>query len=264
VDSVLRRAADLDAEGIRRVSLSSTQYTFPDTPQTAPSGDEPSLTAAEVVKLGAEAGLRSDLVAAALSELRRGTLVDETTDPVTRALGPSRLVVSRAVPGSAESASRAVERFLRDQLMTIRRHHGDRIEWERAVGVWPGLLRSLDFSKRYGFSLVDRIETRVFQDGADTVVTFHIDVGKMRRQRMISMGLRSAAAFALIGLGGAAAFPGFGAPDVVALGAGGLMAAGVAALERRRYLESRSRLMLAPERFLDLYVQRRRQLGSVE
>ena len=33
---------------------------------------------------------------------------------------------------------RAVDRFLREQLMTIRRHHGDRIEWERAQGIWPG------------------------------------------------------------------------------------------------------------------------------
>jgi hypothetical protein len=105
---------------------------------------------------------------------------------------------------------------------------------------------------------VDRVETRVIRDGDETVVTFHIDVSKMRRERLTHMALRSAAAFGLIGLGGAVAFPGFGAPDIVALGMGGLVAAGMASLERRRYLESRSRVLLAPERFLDLYVERRR------
>ena len=53
----------------------------------------------------------------------------------------------------------SVDRFLREQLMTVRRHHGDRIEWERAQGIWPGLVRSLDFSKRYAFSLVTQVET---------------------------------------------------------------------------------------------------------
>jgi hypothetical protein len=225
-------------------------------------GGEPSLTEAEVIRLGTEAGLRSDLVALALSELRRGTLVDELRDPVTRALGPSHLVISRVVPGSAESAGRAVERFLRDQLMTIRRHHGDRIEWERAQGIWPGLVRSLDFSKRYAFSLVSRVETVLSQegeDGGDTAVTFNIDMSEMRRERFTQMGLRAGMAFVLLGLGGAAMVPGFGVYDIVALASGGVAAGGIFALERRRYLESRGRVALAPERFLDLLALRQKR-----
>ncbi len=38
----------------------------------------------------------------------------------------------------------------------------------------------------------------------------------------------------------------------MALAGGGVAAGGIFALERRRYLESRSRVSLAPERFLDL------------
>ena len=271
VDSVLRRAADLDgaerarsdgggrADGGSGGDLGGLGSGLAGTHGVAQASSEPSLSGAEVMRLGAEAGLRSDSLAVALAELRRGALVEVPSDPLTLALGPSQIIVSRVVPGPVESARLAVERFLREQLMTIRRHHGDRIEWERAVGVWPGLLRSLDFSKRYGFSLVDRVETRVIQDGGDTVVTFRVDFSKMRRQRLTHMALRSAAAFGLIGLGGAAAFPGFGAADLMALGVGGLVAAGLAGLERRRYLDSRSRVLLAPERFLDLYVERRRR-----
>jgi len=51
-------------------------------------------------------------------------------------------------------------------------------------------------------------------------------------------------------------FPGFGVPDLVALASGGVAAGGIFALDRKRYLESRSRVALAPERFLDLLAQR--------
>jgi hypothetical protein len=95
-------------------------------------------------------------------------------------------------------------------------------------------------------------------------VTFNIDVSEMRRERFTQMGLRAATAFALLGLGGAAMLPGFGVYDIVALAGGGVAAGGIFALERRRYLESRSRVALAPERFLDLLTQRqkRRALAS--
>jgi len=80
----------------------------------------------------------------------------------------------------------------------------------------------------------------------------------MRRERFTHMGLRSAMAFVLLGLGGAALAPGFGIYDIVALASGGVAAGGIFALERRRYLESRGRVALAPERFLDLLTQRHR------
>jgi hypothetical protein len=62
-----------------------------------------------------------------------------------------------------------------------------------------------------------------------------------------------------VGLGGAAIFPGFGVPDVLALFSGGAIAGSFAALERRRYQQARDRVAIAPERFLDLLVQKRRR-----
>lgn len=256
VDYILRRAAEIDNTQGDGQMLAG---------QGIGAGElEPGMTADEVVRMGVEAGLRQDAVAAALAEVRRGALVPVEGGALAKALGSSRIVVSRVVPGPPESVRRAVERFLRDQLMIVRRHHGDRVEWERAQGIWPGLLRSLDFSKRYGFSLVNHVETIIVPEGENTAVTFNIDVSEMRRERMTHIGIRSLLAFALIGLGGSALVPGFGLGDVIALAGGGVAAGGIFALERRRYLESRARVMLAPERFLDLLIQRRRRLDPIE
>jgi len=244
VDFVLKRAAEIDTQHPARNERAS----------------EETLSVGELVRLGEEAGLGGEAVEQALTELRRGAALEpEEQGTLARTLGPGRVVVSRVVSAPIDVVRRAVDRFLRDQLMTIRRHHGDRIEWERAQGIWPGLVRSLDFSKRYAFSLVSRVETILSQegrDGAETAVTFNIDLSEMRRERMTQMGLRAAMAFALLGLGGAAMIPGFGVYDIVALAGGSVAAGGIFALERRRYMESRSRVALAPERFLDLLTVR--------
>ena len=244
VDFVLRRAAEID--------------TPPD--QDDDRLSETTLSVQELVRLGEEAGLRRDAIVQALSEMKRGAAVEPEAGALTRTLGASQIVVSRVVPGPVDAIRRAVDRFLRDQLMTVRRHHGERIEWERAQGIWPGLVRSLDFSKRYAFGLVSRVETIIVEESdSQTAVTFQIDLSEMRRERLTHMGLRSAMAFVLLGLGGSAIFPGFGLPDIVALASGGVAAGGIFALERRRYLDSRNRVALAPERFLDLLVQRQRR-----
>jgi hypothetical protein len=250
VDFVLRRAAEIDTQ----------------TPTRHERASDETLSVGELVRLGEEAGLPSEAVDQALTELRRGAALEPEEGALARTLGAGRVVVSRVVSAPIDVVRRAVDRFLRDQLMTIRRHHGDRIEWERAQGIWPGLVRSLDFSKRYAFSLVSRVETIVSQegrDGAETAVTFNIDLSEMRRERMTQMGLRAAMAFALLGLGGAAMVPGFGVYDIFALAGGSVAAGGIFALERRRYLESRSRVALAPERFLDLLsVRHARRTGE--
>jgi hypothetical protein len=252
VDFVLRRAAELDTQ----VTPASGR---------ASEGDE-SLTVGELVRLGEEAGLEPAAMEQALTEMRRGVTVEpEEAGALARTLGASRMVVSRVIGAPLDVARRAVERFLREQLMTVRRHHGDRVEWERAQGIWPGLVRSLDFSKRYAFALVTRVETILCREGEagdETAITFNIDLSEMRRERFGQMGLRAALAFALLGLGGAAMVPGFGVYDIVALAGGGVAAGGVFALERRRYLESRSRVALAPERFLDLLALRYRRRSA--
>jgi hypothetical protein len=250
VDFVLRRAAELD------------------THSSAPGeqGGAESLSVTELVRLGEEAGLPRAAVEQALVEMRRGAPIEpEEGGALTRTLGASRVVVSRVVSAPLETARRAVDRFLREQLMTVRRHHGDRVEWERAQGLWPGLVRSLDFSKRYAFALVTRVETILSSEGGNqTAITFNIDLSDMRRERFGQMGMRAAMAFLLFGVGGALMVPGSPVYDLVALAGGGVAAGGIFALERRRYLESRSRVQLAPERFLDLLTQRHRKSAAAD
>jgi len=241
VDFILRRAAEIDTTG----------------DGAGDRGGDEALSVTDLMRLGEEAGLRREAIAQALTAARRGGVPEPEAGALVRTLGARQIVVSRTVPAPAESVRRAVDRFLREQLMTVRRHHGEKIEWERAQGIWPGLVRSLDFSKRYAFGLVSRVDTIIVEEGEGlTSVTFQIDLTEMRRERLTHMGLRSLMAFALLGLGGSAILPGFGIYDIVALAGGGVAAGGIFALERRRYLESRNRVALAPERFLDLLVQR--------
>lgn len=246
IDFVLRRAAELDTRReLQRVA--------------ARQGEEVGVD--DLVRLGEEAGIGPDSIMRAMVELRRQELEPDGSGTLTRTFGPSRLVVMRDVPGPALPVQRAVEKFMRSQLMTVRRHHGERVEWERAVGLWPGLARSLDFAKRYALAPASRIETVVVAQGPDTTcLSFDIDLTDMRRDRMFRLLLRATAAFGIVGLGGAAWFAGFGLNDVIALFSGGALGGGLFALERRRYQEARERVALAPERFLDLLVQRRKRV----
>jgi len=244
LEDVLRRAAELESGRTG-----------------ATGGDESAhLDEQDVVRLGIEAGLSEGALRRALGEMRRGELMVRDEGPLGVTLGPGQILVSREIPGPAEPVQRAVDRFLREQLMTVRRHHGERVEWERARGLWPGLARSLDFARRYAFGPVTRVETLVVAEGeAATNVTFRIDVSEMRRHRFTRALLRAGAAFSLFGLGGVAFFPGFGMNDVLALLGGGAVAGGLFALERRRFEESRALVALAPEKFLDLLVLRRKR-----
>jgi hypothetical protein len=246
IEQVLRRAAELEAR--------QTGGEQPD------EGEETRLSEQDVLRLGEEAGLSQSSLQNALQELQRGQLVAGERDSLDRALGARQIVVTRSVPGPAGPVRRAIERFLREQLMTVRRHHGDRVEWERARGLWPGLARSLDFARRYAFGPVTRVETEVISEGEQsTLVRFRIDLSELRRHRLLRACLRAGAAFSIFGLGGSLFFPGFGLPDVASLLAGGAAAGGLMALERRRYEENRAFVTLAPERFLDLLVLRRRR-----
>ncbi len=242
VEVVLRRAAELEAR----------QPSDDDEDAAGTGMAEPDL-----LRLGEEAGLSEGALREALEELRAGK-VEARQTTLDRALGERQLIVQRTIPGPSAPVARAVERFLRQQLMTIRRHHGHRIEWQRARGLWPGLVRSLAFARQFAFGPVSRVETMVEEVSEDqTHVTFRIDLAEWRRDRMVRAVGRAVTAFGFFGLGGAWLFPGFGAPDVMALLSGGGLAGGFMALERKRFIEGRDEVAVAPARFLDLLALRR-------
>jgi hypothetical protein len=242
VEDVLRRAAELEAGRLRRPGAAAEDEERDDLPEP------------EVLRLGQEAGISEDALRDALLELRTGTLTPSAGAP------GDQIVISRTVPGPPPPVERAVGRFLREQLMTVRRHHGDRIEWQRARGLWPGLMRSVTFARRFAFAPVSRIETHVAAEGVGaTQVTFRIDLGPWRRERLLRAAGRAAVAFGCFGLGGAWLFPGFGVADMLALFTGGGIAGGFLVLEQRRLQVSREEIAVAPERFLDLLVHKRKR-----
>lgn len=242
VELVLRRAAEL--ENSKRAST--------------PAADD-GLTQEDLVRLGEEAGLSPESVARALAEWRRDALTSSEPPRAGLAdvIGPSQLVVTREVPGGVDAIARSLERFMSGQLMVMRRHHGDRIEWEKARGLWPGLARSLDFARRYTFGPVSRVETLVVDEGAGrSSITFRIDLTDVRRSQWARVVGYTAAPALVLGTFGSAV----GTPVEalgVAAGAGASFGAVLLWRERRRAAQLRETVQLGVERFLDLVVQRR-------
>jgi hypothetical protein len=254
VEDVLRRAAELESQRLQ----SQREADAGADGDASASGD--GLGELDVLRLGEEVGLSAEALHDALGELQAGGALRSAgrIDRIDRTLGEQQLIVSRTIPGPPAPVARAVERFLREQLMTVRRHHGERIEWQRARGLWPGLVRSLAFARQFAFGPVTRVETRVApgREGA-THVTFRIDLAQWRRDRLLRAAARALTAFSVFGLGGAWLLPGFGLPDLLALLTGGGLAGGLMALERRRFIECREEVAVAPARFLDLLALRR-------
>jgi len=238
VEQVLRRAARLDTE----------------------AGDEAQgergdgVTGDELVRLGEEAGLSRAALDTALAELRRGELLANNETGLAQALGSGRVVLGRDLPLPVSRVKAALARFMREQLMIVRRDQGDRIHWEKAKGLFPGLARSLDFGQRYCFGPVETVETLLVPRGPNAAsLTFVVDLTQARRERFWSVGLRC---LAYAGLGGLVGylfeFGGFGL-SATALGAAAAAATWIG--ERRRYKALQERVAIGPERFLDSVTQ---------
>ncbi|MCG5055886.1 MAG: hypothetical protein KA712_23255 [Myxococcales bacterium] len=236
VEMVLRRAAELEAA------------------REARADDE--IDPDDLTRLGEEVGLSAPVMEQALAELNRGQLASVPPKPLERLLGAARVWVERHVPGRPGRVSRALEQFMAEQLMVVHRHHGDRIEWVRAEGLFPGLARSVAFAERYSFGPASRVETVVCAEGNGTRVSFRIEMGAAQR-----LGLRSLTARGM-------ALSGFGL--LLGQGVSGLAAAlgcaGAAGLslswcwwhERQHLAKLRAQVGVGPERFLDELSRKRK------
>lgn len=203
----------------------------------------------ELERLGQEVGLSPQSMTQALAELDRGQLASPRVDAIERLFGEPLVQVSRWVPRSPARVDRALARFMSEQLMVIDRQHGERIEWVRPPGLFPGLSRSVTFADRYSFGPASRVETLVVEDGEGSFVNFRIEMGAARKLSTSVLAWRGLAVSSL------GALLAQGVTDVATalscLGASGL---GVGAFwwgERRRFSQLRERVSLGPERFLD-------------
>lgn len=226
---VLRRAAELEA--------------------SRQAQNEDSMEAADLERLGQEVGLSTDAVSQALAELQRGQLTPRDASALQRVLGESQVVVGRWVPHKPAEVTAALTSFMNDQLMVARRHQGERTDWVKAPGLFPGLARSLAFADRYSFGPVDQIESWVLPEGEGSQVQFRMEMGAARSQGLSALTWRG------LVLSGSGFVFAQGMADLAAamtcLAAAGGGLALVLLRERRRFAQLRDRVSLAPERFLD-------------
>src|SRR5262249_19847265 len=91
----------------------------------------------------------------------------------------------RVVPGPLDDIQRRLERFLKDQLLEVRRNYGDRMVWRRAEGFWPGVMRAFDFGHQYALSHGVELESIVAPvlDSDRVRIRLTIDAAPLRRTR---------------------------------------------------------------------------------
>ena len=235
LELVLRRAAELEKTG--------------DAPEDLVSPEE-------IERIGAEAGLSQDAIRRALAEVKSGALVPVTPPaPPTvadRAIGPTRLAVERVVPGNVDDIRRRVERFLKDQLMEVRRNYGDRIVWRRAEGFWPGFMRAFDFGHQYTLSQGIELESTVAAAGEPDRVRIRIaiDAAPLRRTRAAG-AMAGVVTGTALALGSFIFLPGHLPIELLVAAGGGATAVGSVMGSRNAYRKDLDRMQDALERFLD-------------
>jgi hypothetical protein len=139
---VLRRAAELDAASC----------------EPALEGYEP----ATIEEAAREVGLSPGAVRQAVAELRVGALPDEAPGTRRRALTSRMVCEQRLVATRPDAVLTAVDRFMRTQMLELRRRSGDRSLYRLRDDLVASLRRRLDFA---GTIRLDGLQT------VDVVVT---------------------------------------------------------------------------------------------
>ena len=202
---------------------------------------------AEAVELAAvEVGLSPAAVRQAVAELRIGALPVTTARPakrVDRSRAPtSRFVTQqRLVERRPDAIHAAVDRFLRSQMLELRRRGGDRSLYRPRRDLVASLRRSLDFA---GAIKLDGIRTvSLLATPADerTLVRLEAELASSRANVVAGAAGTGAGVALLMGVGGALmAEPGLviaAVPAGAAVGAGGLRVAGGRWRQRRDDVE---------------------------
>jgi hypothetical protein len=183
VARVLRRAAELDAA----------------TERSPVDGYEP----AAVEEAAREVGLSPTAVRQAVAELRAGVLPAEGTGrrraATSRVVGEQRLV---ATP--PEAALAHIDRFLRTQMLELRRRAGDRSVYRQRTDLVASLRRTLDFAgaiKLDGLRTVDVLVTPA--DDERTLVRIEAELATSRANAVAGGAAAGSAVAVATGLLGA-------------------------------------------------------------
>lgn len=222
VARVLHRASEIEAAA--------------DAPATGEAYDAEAIEQAAV-----EVGLSAAAVRQAVAELRVGVLPDDAT-PAKRAdhsrAATSRYVTQqRLVERRPEAVHAAVDRFLRTQMLELRRRSADRSLYRPRRDLVASLRRGLDFGGAIKLDGIRTVSLLVTPADERTLVCVEAELASSRANVMAGAAGVGAAVAVLMGLGGAlAAEPGLviaSVPAGAAVGAGGLRVAGGRWRQRR-------------------------------
>jgi hypothetical protein len=195
-----------------------------------------------VEQAAAEVGLSPAAVRQAFAELRIGALPGDGRVPTKRADG-SRVATSRFVTQQRlverrpEAVHAAVDRFLRSQMLELRRRGGDRSLYRPRRDLVASLRRGLDFAGVIKLDGIRTVSLLVTPADERTLVRLEAELASSRANVVAGAAGTGAGVALLMGVGGAlAAEPGLviaAVPAGAAVGAGGLRVAGGRWRQRR-------------------------------
>jgi len=216
---VLRRAAQIDAADEIDGS----------------AGYEP----AAIEEAARDVGLSPAAVRQAVAELRAGALPDEATDRGRgRAVAGSRVVAEqRLVTSHPDRVHATVDRFMRTQMLELRRRSGDRALYRQRSDMVASLRRGLDFGGAIKLEGLRTIDVVVTPADERTLVRIEAELVSSRANAVAGGAAAGTAVAVTTGLAGALlAEPALvvGAlPLGVAVGGGGVRVAGARWRQRR-------------------------------
>lgn len=234
---VLHRAA-LERVLLRAAELQAAGADLPD-----------ALSEAELVSLGGEVGITPMALRQALSEERMRVVLPTESGWLAILAGPANFEAARQVPGAPRDVLAAIDRaFQREENLMERRRFPDRVVWG-ARGGFAGAIREITRFDGRGFPLVraDEVTASVAASDAGRAyvrVSASLDSRRMRAARWAVMGVT-------VAVGGVAALLAMSVFAPIAIGAGGIMAAGSIWLTRRGYQRDARAVQLAIEQALD-------------
>lgn len=238
VQRVLRRAAELE------------KRERPE-PAVAAAGQ---MTRADVTQIADEVGLAPAAIQRALAELDAGLLAERAPAGfLDRTIGPADVVCTRSVAGPIESVRSQVERFLRGQLMQVKRNLGDQgLVWEPAADLVSRVRRAFAIGTRVALPRDCELESNVVADPEDAtrvLVRLELHMGAPRQRRAWQAFGGVAAGLGVIALG-ITTLHAIG-PEAVMAAAGSATAAGSYVAARKGYRRDLARAESGLLRFLD-------------
>ncbi len=163
--------------------------------RSADSDPSEEFTEEQLVDLGKEVGLTAQNIRQALAEERtRSVSPEEEHGLIARLVGASRVAAARTVDGKPEDVLRVVDAWMqREELLIVKRHHGDRIVWEPRRDFFVGLKRALKAGGRdYALSRAFEVSvTAIPVDDTRTHVALDADFRTHRSSALAWIGASS-------------------------------------------------------------------------